>query len=114
MCGGYGAKVCGTVYQLLHLCLGILVSLTAFGVFKLVARAGLMDISDVCAQHFIQPGNLVHLILQCTVAFVHAVEKPIGDAVLHTVELILVGNVCDIDDTVGLSRKFLLVKFLDP
>lgn len=56
--------------------------------------------------------QLVHLMFEFAVAFLHAIEQSVRDAALHTVELVLVRGVGQIHVAVRLPQQLFLVKFL--
>ena len=112
MCGGHGAEVGGLFHECLHLSLGFLIGLLPLGVLQSVAHARLADIGDAGAKDFILPAQFVHLRLQFSAAFRHAIEQAVGDAVLHPVELVLVGRIGQIHGAVGFPDKLLLVQLL--
>ena len=110
MCGGHGAEVGGLFHECLHLSFGFFVGLLPLGVLQSVAHARLADIGNTCAKDFILPAQFVHLRLQLSAAFRHAIEQAVGDAVLHPVELVLVGRIDQVNGAVGLPDKLLLVQ----
>ena len=71
-----------------------------------------MDVGDVGTEDFILTAQFVHLVLELALAFLHAVEQSVGDAVLHPVELVLVGREHQVHVAVCLTEQFLLIEFL--
>ena len=90
----------------------MLVCLLPLGVLQPVADSRLVDIGDVRTKDLVLTAQLVHLMFEFAVAFLHAIEQSVRDAALHTVELVLVRGVGQIHVAVRLPQQLFLVKFL--
>lgn len=113
MGGRYRTQMGSPVYQFAHLRLGFLVCLLPFGVLQPIADSRLMDIGYVRTKDLIQSAEFVHLVFELAVTLVHAVKQSVRNAVLHTVELILIGIIHQINGSVRLTQQLFLVQFLD-
>ena len=109
MRGSYRTQMGGLINQFLHLRLGFLVGLLPFGILQPVADTCLMDIGDAGTKDFVLPAQLVHLVFELAVTLLHTVEKPVRNATLHTVKLVLVGSVGQINRPVSLTDQLFLV-----
>ena len=109
--GSHRTEVGGPFDQFLHLLPGFLVSLLPFGILQSVADSHLVDVGDIGTENFILAAQFVHLVLELALAFLHAVEQSVGDAVLHPIELVLVGREHQIHVAVCLAEQFLLIEF---
>ena len=103
------AQMGSLVDQFLHLRFGFLVCLLPFGILQSVADTCLMDIGDAGTKNLVLPAQLVHLVFEFAVTLLHAVEQSVSDTLLHTVKLVLVGGVCQINLPVSLSNQLFLV-----
>ena len=112
MRGSHRTEVGGPFDQFLHLLPGFLVSLLPLGILQSVTDSHLVDVGDVGTEYFILTAQFVHLVLELALAFLHAVEQSVGDAVLHPVELVLIGREHQIHVAVCLAEQFLLIEFL--
>ena len=83
-------------HDTLHLRLGIAIGLLPLGILQLIADTLPVDILYILADDLVLLGNLVHLVFHLTAAFCHAVQKPFGYSVLHTVEVILEGSIHEV------------------
>ena len=81
------AQTGGTVHQFLHLRLGFLVCLLPLGVLQPVADSRLVDIGDVRTKDLVLTAQLVHLMFEFAVAFLHAIEQSVRDAAAKKVFL---------------------------
>ena len=112
MCSGNGTKVCSPVDQFCHPGFGFLVCLLPLGVLQSITDTGFVYIGYIRTEYFILAAQLVHLIAELAVTLLHTVEQSVRDTVLHTVELVLVSGIHQVNISVSLPCQFFLIQFL--
>ena len=113
MRSGNGTKVCSPVDQFCHPGFGFLVCLLPLGILQPIADTGFVYIGYIRTEYFILTAQLVHLIAELAVTLLHTVEQSVRDTVLHTVELVLVSGIHQVNISVSLPCQFFLIQFLD-
>ena len=105
--------MCSPVDQFCHPGFGFLVCLLPLGVLQSIADTGFVYIGYIRTEYFILAAQLVHLIAELAVTLLHTVEQSVRDTVLHTVELVLVSGIHQVNISVSLPCQFFLIQFLD-